>query len=191
MQKTHTVLAAIVLAGGLAAGLTACSTGGDTATGSSASSASGRAITVGAVVDDDSRVLAQTAVGDTQFVIAERDGQVRIGQATNGRMDGWSAFDDKTPAADSIVMSAGNSPDAGRDGIADTSGRIGADVVGLDVVTHDGDTVHAVVANGWFVAAWAGRDFQDRSQFGQTYVLHLADGSTKRIAYEDAPGFVD
>lgn len=146
------------------------------------------AVAVGATVDDFT-VLASTSVGSTQYVIAEKNDIVQIGQLTNGSLDGWMSYSSTPPARDLIVAASGHSPGIDTIGIADVSGRVGESVASVTVITRNGLAIEAIVANGWFVAAWEGDDFSSKDTLGQSFVIELRDGTVKTIAGEAVPSF--
>lgn len=196
-NKPLLVAASFALVGTLGLGLAGCSTPKEAASGAEISAAASsqssatNAVTVGSVVDK-STVLAQTSVGTMQYVIAEEGDVVRIGQIDTSEgteLLGWMSYSEKAAAEDSIVVSNGNSPEYGENGLADASGRVGSRVTGVDVVTSSGETVKAVIANGWFVAAWEGSDFTNEETMNQQYVIHLADGSSKTLSASDVATF--
>ena len=143
-------------------------------------------LTVGSTTKDGSLIKVRFQAGDTTLVIAENpDGATAVGEAVNGVLSGWSLLTvDADIAPDDFTVAAGNSPDAGRSGIASTYGQAGSSVTGIDVVTKDGRTVKGTVLNGWFIAAWDGSDFNSREDFGQRYIVHFADGSSAETPYE-------
>jgi hypothetical protein len=190
-RSTTTALAGIALSATLVLGVSACSAG---TTSGSPSSASGETTAdialVGSTTDDGTTVLAATAVGDSVFVLGQNGSDIRFGSALNGSdlSENWMTFGEPVDVATDgfTVVNPSNFPDAAPGGIAAVSGQIGADVTDLEITTHTGDTVPVSVVGGYFVAAWEGRDFDDRDTLDAQFVLHLADGSTRTVAYLDA-----
>ncbi|MCS5719324.1 hypothetical protein N1027_14395 [Herbiconiux sp. CPCC 205763] len=180
--------AALTLTGGLLFGITGCAP-----TPTSAPprpSAMSSIITVGSTTDDGTIILATTSVGDNTFVLGQNGSAIRFGASFHGTdpNQNWETFGDPVAVAadDLTVVNPGNFPDAAPGGLATVTGQLGSDVTALDIVTHAGDTVEASVSSGYYVAAWEGRDFDDRDTLDATFVLHLVDGSTSTVSYADA-----
>lgn len=40
-----------------------------------------------------------------------------------------------------------------------------------------------MITDGYYVAAWEGRDFDGPDTLGTAFILHLSDGSTSEVTY--------
>lgn len=189
MKKTAAVFATFALSGTLLLGVAACGVAERSVSSAQPSTAdeSPSTIQVGTVTNDGAKILATTTVGDTTLVIgSEKAGEAKIGEFVGQELAGWMAFDaDPELAADEITFSAGNSPDSGRNGIASAYGQLGSDVTGVTIVDHAGHKHVAEIGEGWFVAAWDGKDYVDRAYLDQEYILHLADGNQRKLTSEE------
>lgn len=152
-------------------------------------------ITVGSVTDIGVLIIANVTVGDTQFLLGRMGDDHRFSVSFNGSDpdDSWERFEGSVPAPDDglLLAGAGNFPDAAEDGLAHVYGPVGADVSALSVVTQSGERVPATISNGWFIAAWEGRDFYDAETLGSRFVLTLRDGTTRTVDYLDTRTVLD
>lgn len=139
------------------------------------------------MTNDGAKILATINVRDTTLVIgSEKAGEAKIGEFVGQELAGWMAFDaNPALAADEITFSAGNLTDSGRNGIASAYGQLGSDVTGVTIVDHAGHKHVAEIGEGWFVAAWDGKDYVDRAYLDQEYILHLADGNQRKLTSEE------
>ncbi|MCS5719326.1 hypothetical protein N1027_14405 [Herbiconiux sp. CPCC 205763] len=148
------------------------------------------AIRVGTTTDAGVRILANTTVGSAQFLLGRRGDDIRSGASFRGSDpdDNWETFGAPREVAsdDFTLVNPGNFPDAAPGGIATVTGQVGADVTGLDIRTHAGDVVAATIVDGYYIAAWEGRDFDGVDTLDAEFLLHLADGSTTRVPYAQA-----
>ena len=185
MQIMRTPLVAVsgvVLAGGLALGLTGCGTETAIDKGAAATQSGAHVLAAGNVTKDATTVLARADVGSAVFLLGQRGDEIRFAASFDGSDPGenWERVTTKPVAADGLtVLSAGNSADR----YATLVGQVGADVQGVDVRTHDGRTVPASVSGGYYIAAWEGADFGDRDHLDQTVTVHLRDGRSTTTAY--------
>jgi hypothetical protein len=147
---------------------------------------------VGTVTDNGTTILARTSVGSAVFLLGQRGTNLRFGASFDGSDpgDNWETFGDRRGiAADTIsLVGPGNFPDAGQEGIATVTGQVGGDVAGIDIHTHAGRTVTAVISDGYWIAVWEGQDFSDRDTLDVTFTLHLANGLTETVSYENLDG---
>lgn len=185
----HAILpAALALAGGLLLGMSGCAPS-PTSSPHKESGASS-VVSVGSTTDDGTTVLAASSVGDNLFMLGRQGSAIRFGASFHGSdpSQNWETFGDPVAVPDGEITAAnpGNFPDAAPGGLATVTGQLGSDVTALEIVTHAGDTVEASVSSGYYIAAWEGRDFDDRDTLDATFVLHLADGSTSTMSYADA-----
>ena len=149
-------------------------------------------ILAGSTTDAGVRILANTTVGTAQFLLGRRGDDVRFGASFDGSDpdDNWETFGPPqvVPADGFTVVNPGNFPDAAPGGLATVTGQVGSDVTGLEIRTHAGDVVSATVVDGYYIAAWEGRDFDGTDTLDAEFVLHLADGSTELVPYLEATG---
>ncbi|MDP4333587.1 hypothetical protein Q7F20_09405 [Curtobacterium sp. A7_M15] len=184
-RKPLLTVSGILLAGGLAFGLTACSTDSTTTGAGDAASTSvqgaTKTLTVGSLTEDGTTVLASTKVGDAVFALGKNAGQIRATTSIGGTVAGWETFGEpaEVRSDDFTVVNPSNTAER----FASVSGQVGADVRGVDYTTHDGETVTASVSSGYYIAAWEGEDFSDRESLDGSFTLHLADGTTKTVTY--------
>ena len=182
-------VAGLLLAGGLLLGVVGCSPQG-AAPDPAQTAAVATSLRAGSTTDDGTTVLGSTSVGDSVFVLGQRGSDIRFGASFDGSDpdQNWETFGSPAEvAADGLtVVNPGNFPDAAPGGLATVTGQVGTDVVGLDIVTHAGDTVAASVGGGYYLAAWEGRDFDDRDTLDARFVMHLADGSSRTVGYHEA-----
>ncbi|WP_306368988.1 hypothetical protein [Nocardiopsis sp. CC223A] len=152
-------------------------------------------ITVGSVTDIGVLIIANVTVGDTQFLLGRMGDDHRFSVSFNGSDpdDNWERFEGSVPAPDDglLLAGAGNFPDAAKDGLAYAYGPVGADVAAVSVITQSGEKVPATISNGWFLAAWEGRDFYDAETLGSRFTLTLRDGTTRTVDYLDTPSVLD
>ncbi|CAL9474697.1 hypothetical protein SUDANB121_02924 [Nocardiopsis dassonvillei] len=152
-------------------------------------------ITVGSVTDLGVHVIANVTVGDTQLLLGRKEDEYRFSASFDGSDpdDGWERFEGSVTAPDDglLLAGAGTFPDAGEEGLAHVYGPVGADVAELTVITQSGERVPAAIADGWFLAAWDGRDFYDAETLGSRFALTLRDGTTRTVDYLDTPTVLD
>lgn len=188
MRRTLLVTSGL-LAVGLSAGLTACSTGtGSPAAATRAAAEQHAALTVASTTEDGTTVLASTTVGDSVFLLGRRDGEVRIAASLDGGDPdrNWELVEPRSDlgATEADVVSAANFPTAAPDGVAQLAGRAGADVTSVDVRAHDGTRHEATVHDGWWLTAWGGHDFDDAATLPESVTVHLEDGTTRTETYQ-------
>jgi hypothetical protein len=145
------------------------------------------AVLAGSTTDDGVRILANTTVGGAQFLLGKRDDDIRFGASFDGSDpdDSWMTFGPLEVVADDgfTLVNPGNFPDAAPNGIATVTGQFGDSVTGLDIRTHAGNVVTATLVDGFYIAAWEGRDFDGPDTLDAEFIVHLADGSTRTIPY--------
>lgn len=148
------------------------------------------AVLVGSTTQAGVRILAMVTAGDARFLLGERGGDVRFGASFDGSDpdDSWETFGTPEVVAEDgfTLVNPGNFPDAAPNGIATVTGQVGDSVMGVDIRTHAGALVTATLADGFYIAAWEGRDFDGPDTLDAEFILHLADGSTRTIPYADA-----
>jgi hypothetical protein len=146
-------------------------------------------VRAGTVTRDGVEILANVTVGTTQFLLGRLGDETRIGVTFNGSDpdSNWSVV---TPLsamrADRVMtINASGFPAAGPGGVDSIVGQVGSDVTSAEIQTSKGTIVPATVANGFVIAAWAG-ETSDYSLVRGNYILHLADGTTSTVPFEDA-----
>jgi hypothetical protein len=147
-------------------------------------------VLAGSTTDAGVRILANTTVGSAQFLIGERDSEIRFGASFNGSDpdDNWETFGPPQPVANDglTVVNPSNFPDAAPNGVATVTGQVGNDVTGLAIRTHAGDLVSATLVDGFYIAAWEGADFDGPDTLDAEFIVHLTDGSTRTSPYIEA-----
>lgn len=187
-QQPLPSVAGLVLIGGILLTATGCTSGPTSEPQhQSGSSVDAQTIAVGASTADGTVIITSASVGNSTFLLGRNGDDIRSAAALDGGNpnDNWSTFGEPAavPADGVTVANPMHFDDPAPEGLATVTGQVGADVTALDIVTTAGDTVPASVASGYYIAAWAGRDFSDRDTLDADFVLHFADGSTTTVSY--------
>lgn len=152
---------------------------------------------------DVPRSAAQLA--DQQVVLAEQRGSFTHLVTTNGQwvldcLDAPELGDAVTtvgttnlaahptaPAADSIdrLQGGGVGVPGGENAVV-AGGRVGSQVVGVQLRTPEGSTVTASVAGGYWTAWWPATEAVDGSSWATEVVVQLADGTSRTVGTLDS-----
>lgn len=186
-RSIYLTLGGLLLAGRVTLGTSGCATGTSSLDSPVASGVEVDAVTVGGMTPGGTTILAMASTGSSVFSIGRNGTDLRFAASFDGRDpdENWEALGVPVDVVSDgfTIVNPGNSPDAAPGGVAHVAGQAGTDIVSLEIITDDGSTVSASIADGFYVAAWEGADFSDRDTLDQTFVLTRADGSSTTISY--------